>query len=51
MLHNGKEVAMKQGIAGILVLLLAGGAALAPDDAAAMKTLKAKDFRVKPKGS
>ena len=37
---------MKQGIAGILVLLLAGGAALAPDDAAAMKTLKAKDWTV-----
>ena len=37
---------MKQGIAGILVLLSAGGAALAADDAAAMKTLKAKDWTV-----
>jgi len=37
---------MKQGIAGILVLLSAGGAALASDDAAAMKTLKAKDWTV-----
>jgi len=37
---------MKQGIAGILVLLSTGAAASAADDAAAMKALKAKDWTV-----